>query len=216
MRVTRLGCSKPAFYHGAGRLAGTGSIAARPLATGHATIRSDAIAVRVLTDPMTGCATGVEYADRRTCARHVVRARAGVLCASPIESVRLLLNSRSALHPHGLGNNTGQLGRYFMDQCSVLMHGRWPARAVAGEAAPLPTHPFHGVTGGFYIPRYANIGNIANPSFQRGYSYQGSIGRRDGEDAEGMIDMCPFPISAARCTKTSARCCTGRSATASR
>lgn len=165
------------------------SALAQALATGRATIRSDAIAVQVLTDSVTGRATGVEYADRRTRARHVVRARAVVVCASPIESVRLLLNSRSARHPHGLGNNSGQLGRHFMDQCFVLIHGRWPAKAMSGEAAPLPTHPFYGVTGGFYIPRYANIGNVVNPSFQRGYSYQGSIGRRTGEETDGMIDM---------------------------
>ncbi|MDT8871368.1 hypothetical protein RAA17_10540 [Komagataeibacter rhaeticus] len=58
----------------------------------------------------------------------------------PIESVRLLLNSRSRLHPDGLGNSSGMLGRYFMDQCPSLMFGRWPASCREGQDEPLPTH----------------------------------------------------------------------------
>ncbi len=43
-----------------------------------------------------------------------------MLCASAIESVRLLLNSRSTRHPEGIGNSTGLLGRYFVNKHRVL------------------------------------------------------------------------------------------------
>ncbi len=49
-----------------------------------------------------------------------------VLAASPIESVRLLLNSVSNKHPNGLGNSSGLLGRYFMDQLPCLAFATYP------------------------------------------------------------------------------------------
>jgi len=35
-----------------------------------------------------------------------------VVAAGAIETARLLLNSASAAHPHGLGNHSGQVGRH--------------------------------------------------------------------------------------------------------
>ncbi|HZV11506.1 MAG TPA: NAD(P)-binding protein, partial [Novosphingobium sp.] len=81
------------------------------LATGRVTLRADAVVCEVLTDPATGLATGVRYRDRAGRAAHVVQARAVVLGASPVETVRLMLASRSARHPDGIGNSKGQLGR---------------------------------------------------------------------------------------------------------
>src|SRR5579863_8383831 len=96
----------------------------RPLreaqASGRLTIRHDAVVRRITTDDATGLATGAEFINRISGARETVRAAAVVLCASPIESIRLLLNSASARHPHGLGNRSGVLGRYFMDQLPCL------------------------------------------------------------------------------------------------
>ncbi len=43
--------------------------------------------------------------------RHSATARIVVLCAGAVESARLLLNSKSANHPHGLGNARDQVGR---------------------------------------------------------------------------------------------------------
>ncbi|NHN84370.1 FAD-binding protein [Acetobacter musti] len=146
-------------------------------ATGNLTIRSGAVVREILTDPATGRATGVAWSDRTTKTQHVSQARAVVVCASPIESIRLLLNSSSSRHPDGLGNSSGTLGRYFMDQCASLMFGRWPATARSGPDVTLPVHPFFGVTGGMYIPRYENADGASDPAFLRGYTYQGSIGR---------------------------------------
>ncbi len=49
-----------------------------------------------------------------TAAAHTVRADIVVLAPSAIETARLLLLSRSAHHPHGLGNRSGQVGRNLM------------------------------------------------------------------------------------------------------
>jgi len=59
-----------------------------------------------------------------------VRARAVVVCAGGIETPRLLLASRQPGWPHGLGNNSDNLGRFFMEH----PHARG-ARVVARDPA---------------------------------------------------------------------------------
>ena len=58
-------------------------------------------------------ARGVSYLDAKG-RRHTVRADVVVLAPSAIETARLLLMSRSARHPRGLGNRSDQLGRNLM------------------------------------------------------------------------------------------------------
>ncbi len=58
-------------------------------------------------------ARGVEYLDRDG-RRRRVRAEIVVLAPSAIETARLLLLSRSAAHPDGLGNRSGEVGRNLM------------------------------------------------------------------------------------------------------
>ncbi|EYD74274.1 Glucose-methanol-choline (GMC) oxidoreductase:NAD binding protein site [Rubellimicrobium mesophilum DSM 19309] len=120
--------------------------------SGRLTIRYDTFARRVLTEGRR--ATGVEVVDRISGATSVVRADRVILCASPIESVRLLLNSASADHPGGLGNSSGQLGRYFMDQLPMLAMGIYPP--VTGHAGDhsQPPDPFYDAQGGIFVPRF--------------------------------------------------------------
>lgn len=135
-------------------------------------IRFDSIARRVLAEG--GRATGVEVIDRQTGGATVVRAAHVVVCASPIESVRLLLNSASTDHPGGLGNSSGTLGRYFMDQLPMLAMGVYPP--VPGHAGDdsQPPDPFYDSQGGVFIPRFDAQGN---PSARGDFDFQGAIGR---------------------------------------
>ncbi|MFD9793383.1 GMC oxidoreductase [Streptomyces sp. NPDC059070] len=91
------------------------AVLSRALRTGRVTLRTDAVVSHLETDSRGGRATGVVFVDRRTGATHRERAATVVLAASAIESVRILLNSRSRHHRDGLGGNHGQLGRYFFD-----------------------------------------------------------------------------------------------------
>jgi choline dehydrogenase-like flavoprotein len=141
------------------------------LASGRVTLRSDAVVTRILTDPVTGLATGVRYLDRTSGAAQEVESATVVLGASPVESVRLLLNSRSERHPDGLGNSSGLLGHFFMDQPATLIFARFPGEDDPAANEDLPNDPRLGTTGGVYIPRYAGDAIL-------GYSYQGSIGRQ--------------------------------------
>jgi choline dehydrogenase-like flavoprotein len=144
------------------------------LASGRLTVRHDAVVRRVVTDEQTGRAVGAEFVDRRSRKTEVVRAAMVVLCASPIESIRLMLNSASAKHPEGLGNSSGVLGRYFMDQLPCLAFGSFPkARGWAPDEAA-PEDPFYNPSGGIFIPRFdAGPDGLGVGDF----NYQGSVGR---------------------------------------
>ena len=145
--------------------------------TGRLTIRTDAIVKKINIDPNTGKATGVEFIDRVTKETHTVLANVVVLCASTIESIRLLLNSASSKHPNGLGNSSGLLGRYFMDQCPSMVFGRVPNSKGWELDDSTPPDPFYGPTGGVYIPRFQNLDGVTHPKFARGFGIQGTVGR---------------------------------------
>lgn len=143
------------------------------LASGRLDVRYNAVVRRITTDDATGRASGAEFVDRLTGKPESVRAASVVVCASPIESIRLMLNSASSRHPNGLGNSSGMLGRYFMDQLPCIMAGTFPK--VRGWALDdsAPEDPFYGTTGGVFVPRFLGRDGEQNGLF----NYQGSIGR---------------------------------------
>ena len=145
--------------------------------TGRLTIRTDAVVKRITVDQATGKATGAEFVDRITKKTEKVSANVVVLCASTIESIRLLLNSASAKHPNGLANSSGLLGRYFMDQCPSQVYGTVPGSHGWEQDDSAPPDPFYAASGGVYIPRYHNLDSVTNPKFRRGFAFQGAIGR---------------------------------------
>lgn len=146
-------------------------------ATGNLTLMSDTIAHRVLTDDTGKHATGVEVIDAKTRAKQVIKGRTVVLCASPIETVRLMLNSKSAKHPAGIANSSGVLGRYFMDQVPLVIFGTIPGQTGKEDDPTWEADPWYGKTGGAYIPRWANTSRHSDPEFKRGYGFQGTAGR---------------------------------------
>ncbi|WP_084963931.1 GMC family oxidoreductase [Thermoactinospora rubra] len=104
------------------------------LATGNLDLRTHCRVLRVLTD-RDGHADGVEYVDANG-TRHVQRARAVILCGYTFENVRLLLLSRDDRHPGGLGNNTGQVGKYFMTKLWDDVFGYFPDVVFNGHTGP--------------------------------------------------------------------------------
>jgi choline dehydrogenase-like flavoprotein len=62
-----------------------------------------------------GRATGVTYINKEDRSINELNGRTVVLAASACSSARILLNSRSATHPDGLGNSSGHVGRYLHD-----------------------------------------------------------------------------------------------------
>lgn len=147
-------------------------------ATGRLTTRTDAVVTRLTVDDRSGLVDGAEFVDRHTSQQHRVFADLVVLTASTIESLRLLLNSGSAKHPDGLGNSSGMVGRYFMDQTISMAFCAAPQFPGYAEADTLPpADPFYPPTGGILIPRWENIGDRHDSGFARGISFQGAGGR---------------------------------------
>jgi choline dehydrogenase-like flavoprotein len=78
------------------------------------------MAREVLTDEK-GLATGVSYVDKNDLQEYTVSAKVVILAASACESARLLLNSKSATHPNGLGNSSNVVGKYLHDSTGASM-----------------------------------------------------------------------------------------------
>jgi choline dehydrogenase-like flavoprotein len=81
---------------------------------------------REITVDAAGLATGVSFVDKLTGRDEHVPARIVVLAASACESARLLLNSKSSRFPDGLGNSTGNVGRYLTDSTGAGVSGFIP------------------------------------------------------------------------------------------
>ncbi len=82
--------------------------------------------VRKVTSDETGKATGVSYVDKRDMQEYKLKARVVVLGASACESARIMFNSKSKIHPDGIGNSSGMLGRYLHDSTGAGRSGIIP------------------------------------------------------------------------------------------
>jgi len=133
------------------------------LQTGLLTVFADTIAERVLVGPGGERVTGVGVVDRQSGERREIEGRAVVLCASALESTRLLLNSASSDHPHGLGNSSGALGRYLMDHTYGIN--------LEGSAAPRAGRDYEPSGNGAFIAGFRNV-TEPREDFLRGYGIE--------------------------------------------
>jgi choline dehydrogenase-like flavoprotein len=143
------------------------------LETGKLDILTDAMVAEVLLGK-DGRAAGVRFVDKRTGSSRQISARAVVLAASAFETVRILLNSRSAQFPQGLANSSGKVGKYLMDTVGSDLSGQIPL------LENLPPHNEEGASGGaMYVPWWGyktqQAGKLA---FPRGYHIEFDGGRR--------------------------------------
>lgn len=123
--------------------------------TGKLTSIANAVVRELTVDKNTGQPNGCHFVDRLSRRELSVKARVVVLAAGTLESTRLLLNSK-------VGNSSGLVGRYLMDQiygpgvtCSV-------PEARNGKAMEL-------MGGGAIVPRFRNI-TTKSDKFLRGYA----------------------------------------------
>jgi choline dehydrogenase-like flavoprotein len=83
--------------------------------TGRMTLRPNSVVHSLSFDARTRKASGVRVIDAKTRATQEFRAQVIFLCASTLESVRILLNSSSPEFSNGLANSSGELGHNLMD-----------------------------------------------------------------------------------------------------
>jgi choline dehydrogenase-like flavoprotein len=143
------------------------------LATGNLDVLTDAM-VHEVTLGRDGKASGVGFVDRKTGKQEHARARAVVLAAGACESVRILLNSKSARFPRGLANSSGKLGRYIMDTVGSDLRGQVPL------LEDMPPHNEDGAGGSHvYSPWWQyEAQSKGKLDFARGYHIELSTGRR--------------------------------------
>ena len=108
----------------------------RALASGNCTLMTGIVAERIATDAA-GKVVGVdvEHPDGR---RETIRAKAVIVAAAAIETARLLLASATAGEPHGLGNNSGHVGRHLQGHYYPTVYGLFD-REVGTSRGPGPT-----------------------------------------------------------------------------
>jgi len=95
------------------------------------------------------------------------QARIIFLCASTIESARILLNSGN-----GFANSSGQVGKNLMDH---IMGGGASGRI----DGPADRDTIGNRPNGIYVPRFRNVVGGPKSKFLRGYGFQGGGGRSD-------------------------------------
>ncbi len=139
--------------------------------TGRMKLRPYSVVHSVSFDSKTRRASGVWVIDAQTKASIEFHAKVVFLCASALESARILLNSATTEYPNGLGNSSGELGHNLMDHVMA-----------AGAEAIIPGNEDRIIRGrrpnGVYIPRFRNV-KTQHKDFLRGYGYEGG-GYREG------------------------------------
>jgi choline dehydrogenase-like flavoprotein len=140
--------------------------------TGNLTLVPNAIVRQLSFDKSTNRVTGAHFVDRISKREFHAKAKAVIVGASALESVRLLLNSK-------LANSSGQLGHHLFDQFYV--------KSVVQASVPEARNGKGGRTlmgGGGYIPRFRNLDkNKPSKNFIRGYAYDFGSGFSFGPQA---------------------------------
>jgi choline dehydrogenase-like flavoprotein len=127
-------------------------------------LRTNAVVHTIRLDRATGKASGVTYIDANGKLEYEADAKAVVLGASLVESVRILFNSRTRDYPDGLANSSGTLGHYLAEHVAF--------NSVQGFLPQLAGHPVTNDDGPgescLYIPRY-NYGHKDKKKYLRGW-----------------------------------------------
>ena len=152
-------------------------------ATGRLRVRTGAAVSHLVPGGRGGRAGGVLFLNAATGAAHEARARLIVLCASTIETIRILLTTRQA-HPELRVDESDCLGRYLMDRVVL-------ATLIEVDGVPYERPaPFTGADQ-FLVPRFQNLAGTREP-YLRGFCLKGGIQRsrlsgRRGRPARGLL-----------------------------
>ena len=146
--------------------------------TGRFTLAPNKIVTEVIYDEKKGKATGVRTLDQNTMEVKEYYAKIIFLNASSIASASILMNSKSARFPNGLGNESDQLGRNIMDHHLGV--------GASGEYDGFQDQYYYGRRpNGVYVPRYRNWGTDKR-DYLRGFGYQGGASRGSWNRGVGM------------------------------
>jgi choline dehydrogenase-like flavoprotein len=149
--------------------------------TGNLTLQADSIVHSLIYDEAKQRVTGVRVIDANTFASTEYFAKVVFLCASALNSTSILLNSRSARFPDGLGNDSGELGHNLMDHHNG-------GGATATYSGCLDRYYKGRRSTSMYIPRFRNV-TTREEKFKRGYGYEVYSGRGNWTRGVGSADF---------------------------
>lgn len=145
-------------------------------ATGKLTLRPEAVVHSIIYDEKDGRAKGVRVIDAETKETTEYFSRIVFLNAGTLNSLLIMMNSKSERFPNGIGNDHDVLGRYLMDH-------NYRGRASGTHTGFQDKYYFGKRPSGAYVPRFRNVGSDKQ-SFLRGYSY-GMGGTRSNSNFTG-------------------------------
>jgi choline dehydrogenase-like flavoprotein len=154
------------------RSSAQGSTLARALATGRVRVRPLATVSHLWMESSGERARGVVLVDGHTGQLERVAADLVVLCASTIETLRILLHSRAGLDGPPLIDPSGQLGRHLMDHISSSCFFSLPVEGSPGAVAELSG------AGSCFLPNTL-FGPHRATTFARGYGLWAAVQRFD-------------------------------------
>lgn len=152
-----------------------------------ATLVNDAVVSRVLTDEKGKQATAVEYYDQNG-SRRTIEAGVVALGAYAIENPRILLNSATNAHPHGLANSSGLVGAYMMTHIGGAIYGLFEGK----------TEPYKGRAGG-EIWSQAQYATDKTRGFAGGFQWLGALAMKPNDllgVAMTRVDLFGQPLDA--------------------
>jgi choline dehydrogenase-like flavoprotein len=127
--------------------------------------------------------TGVRVLDAVTESSTEYSAKIVFLCASTLNSTKILQRSATDIWPEGLGSTSGELGHNLMDH-----HFRLGAQGTLVEPGLDRQYYYGRRPTGFYIPRYRNLFGDRR-DYLRGFGYQGSASRQGWQRAVAELGV---------------------------
>lgn len=123
----------------------------RAMATKNVTLLPNSIVSKINTYK-NGLASGIEYINTDSKKTFSIKSDIVVLAASPFESIKLLLSSRSKYFPEGIGNTSNLLGRYILEHIMSQYYAVLPKNFYTGNITN-QHNPFkpNSEPSGFYI-----------------------------------------------------------------
>lgn len=155
------------------RSSSPGSTLQRALATGRVELCPGQMVERLVMKPGQEQASGVISVSLADGSRTRLDAPLIVLCASTIQTLRILLNSEQHARGDGFHDPSGRLGLALMDHVSTSRFFAMPAQSNKTNPSPLSG------AGSFFLPFGACLENTGPINFHRGYGLWGGINRFD-------------------------------------
>lgn len=147
--------------------------------TGNLTLKPFSVVESVIYDDAKQKVTGVRVVDANTKEETEYFAKIVFINAGALNTNLILMNSTSKRFPHGLGNDSGVLGKY------VAFHN-YSAR-ISAEYDGLKQYTTDGrnPAGGGYMPRFRNVFK-QETNFKRGYAAGFGAGRYYNRERDGI------------------------------